>query len=170
MSKILKVKARQVFDSRGNPTIEAEVYVKNNSASAICPSGASTGQHEAVELRDGGNNYWGKGVYKAVSNVNDIIAKELKGQSIFDQEKIDKQMISMDGTMIQIKILELSEVMKATRLSRSTIYKRMRKGTFPDQIKLGESERGERKVVWLESEIEGWLKERISASRQIKGA
>ena len=73
----------------------------------------------------------------------------------------------MDGTMIQIKILELSEVMKATRLSRSTIYKRMREGTFPDQIKLGESERGERKVVWLESEIEGWLKERISASRQI---
>ena len=76
----------------------------------------------------------------------------------------------MDGTMIQIKILELSEVMKATRLSRSTIYKRMREGTFPDQIKLGESERGERKVVWLESEIEGWLKERISASRLVKGA
>ena len=61
--------------------------------------------------------------------------------------------------MIQIKILELSEVMKATRLSRSTIYKRMREGTFPDQIKLGESERGERKVVWLESDIEGWLTE-----------
>ena len=76
----------------------------------------------------------------------------------------------MDGTMIQIKILELSEVMKATRFSRSTIYKRMREGTFPDQIKLGESERGERKVVWLESDIEGWLEERISASRQIKGA
>ena len=72
--------------------------------------------------------------------------------------------------MIQIKILELSEVMKATRLSRSTIYKRMREGTFPDQIKLGESERGERKVVWLESDIEGWLKERISTSRQIKEA
>ena len=72
--------------------------------------------------------------------------------------------------MIQIKILELSEVMKVTRLSRSTIYKRMREGTFPDQIKLGESERGERKVVWRESEIEGWLKERISASRQINGA
>ena len=67
----------------------------------------------------------------------------------------------MDETMIQIKILELSEVMKATRLSRSTIYKRMREGTFPDQIKLGESERGERKVVWLESDIEGWLEERI---------
>ena len=76
----------------------------------------------------------------------------------------------MDETMIQIKILELSEVMKATRLSRSTIYKRMREGTFPDQIKLGESERGERKVVWLESDVEGWLKERISASHQIKGA
>ena len=76
----------------------------------------------------------------------------------------------MDGTMIQIKILELSEVMKATRLSRSTIYKRMREGTFPDQIKLGESEKGERKVVLLESDIEGWLKERISASCQMKEA
>ena len=99
MAKIKKVKGRQVFDSRGNPTVEVEIYSdKDLCASAMVPSGASTGQYEAVELRDGGNDYYGKGVYKAVSNVNDIIAKELKGQSIFDQEKIDKQMISMDGT------------------------------------------------------------------------
>ena len=99
MSVIDKIIARQIFDSRGNPTIEVDVITNNGVVGrAAVPSGASTGQHEAVELRDGGNNYYGKGVYKAVSNVNDIIAKELKGQSIFDQEKIDKQMISMDGT------------------------------------------------------------------------
>ncbi|MEC9108549.1 MAG: phosphopyruvate hydratase [Bacteroidota bacterium] len=99
MSVIDKIIARQIFDSRGNPTIEVDVITNNGVVGrAAVPSGASTGQHEAVELRDGGNNYCGKGVYKAVSNVNDIIAKELKGQSIFDQEKIDKQMISMDGT------------------------------------------------------------------------
>ena len=99
MSVIDKIIARQIFDSRGNPTIEVDVITNNGVVGrAAVPSGASTGQHEAVEIRDGGNNYSGKGVYKAVSNVNDIIAKELKGQSIFDQEKIDKQMISMDGT------------------------------------------------------------------------
>ena len=95
MSVIDKIIARQIFDSRGNPTIEVDVITNNGVVGrAAVPSGASTGQHEAVELRDGGNNYCGKGVYKAVSNVNDIIAKELKGQSVFDQEKIDKQMIS----------------------------------------------------------------------------
>ena len=99
MSVIDKIIARQIFDSRGNPTIEVDVITnKGVIGRAAVPSGASTGQHEAVELRDAGNDYCGKGVYKAVSNVNDIIAKELKGQSIFDQEKIDKQMISMDGT------------------------------------------------------------------------
>jgi len=71
MSKILKVKARQVFDSRGNPTVEAEVYIKNNSASAICPSGASTGTFEAFEKRDKNNKrYLGKSVFSAVNLVN----------------------------------------------------------------------------------------------------
>ena len=99
MPVIDKIIARQIFDSRGNPTIEVDVItISGVLGRAAVPSGASTGQYEAVELRDGGNDYYGKGVYKAVSNVNDIIAKELKGQSIFDQEKIDKQMISMDGT------------------------------------------------------------------------
>ena len=99
MPVIDKIIARQIFDSRGNPTIEVDVItISGVLGRAAVPSGASTGQYEAVELRDGGNDYYGKGVYKAVSNVNDIIAKELKGQSIFDQEKIDKQMISIDGT------------------------------------------------------------------------
>ena len=82
MSKILKVKARQVFDSRGNPTVEAEVYTKNNSATAICPSGASTGTYEAFEKRDKNNKrYLGKSVLNAVNLVNSKISKKLKGQS-----------------------------------------------------------------------------------------
>ena len=99
MSKILKVKARQVFDSRGNPTVEAEVYIKNNSASAICPSGASTGTFEAFEKRDKNNKrYLGKSVLSAVNLVNTKISKKLKGQSIHNQERIDALLINLDGT------------------------------------------------------------------------
>ncbi len=99
MSKILKVKARQVFDSRGNPTVEAEVFTRNNSASAICPSGASTGTFEAFEKRDTKNKrYLGKSVLTAVSLVNTKISKKLKGQSIHNQERIDTLLINLDGT------------------------------------------------------------------------
>ena len=77
MSKILKVKARQIFDSRGNPTVEAEVFTKRNSASAICPSGASTGTYEAFEKRDKNNRkYLGKSVLSAVSIINKKISKK----------------------------------------------------------------------------------------------
>ena len=99
MSKILKVRARQVFDSRGNPTVEAEVYSKNLSMSAICPSGASTGSYEAFEKRDKNNKrYLGKSVLNAVYLVNTKISKKLKGQNIHDQEKIDLLLIKLDGT------------------------------------------------------------------------
>ena len=99
MSKILKVKARQVFDSRGNPTIEAEVYIKNISTSAICPSGASTGTFEAFEKRDTNNKkYLGKSVLKAINLINTKISKKLKGQSIHNQERIDTLLINLDGT------------------------------------------------------------------------
>ena len=99
MSKILKVKARQVFDSRGNPTVEAEVFSKNNSAKAICPSGASTGTFEAFEKRDKKNNkYLGKSVLTAVGLINKIISKKLRGQNIHNQERIDALMINLDGT------------------------------------------------------------------------
>ena len=99
MSKILKVKARQVFDSRGNPTVEAEVYTKNLSASAICPSGASTGTYEAFEKRDKNNKkYLGKSVLKAVELVNSKISKKLKGQNVHNQERIDTLLINLDGT------------------------------------------------------------------------
>ena len=100
MAKIKKIKGRQVFDSRGNPTIEAEVYSDNgNHALAIIPSGASTGTHEAFELRDKENkNYLGKSVFKAVENIIGPIAKTLNNIDINDQAKIDKTLIDLDGT------------------------------------------------------------------------
>ncbi len=99
MSIILDIHARQIFDSRGNPTIEVDVVTENGVLGrAAVPSGASTGEHEAVELRDGGDDYMGKGVLKAVNNVNDIIAEELIGFSVLDQNTIDNVMIELDGT------------------------------------------------------------------------
>ncbi len=100
MSKIKKVFARQIFDSRGNPTVEVDVITENGILGrAAVPSGASTGEHEAVELRDGGKKYHGKGVVNAVNNVNNIITSEVIGLSVFEQNKIDKLMISIDGTL-----------------------------------------------------------------------
>lgn len=100
MSKIKSVYAREVLDSRGNPTIEVEVTTECGAfASAIVPSGASTGVHEAVELRDGDKNrYLGLGTEKAVKNVNEIIAKELIGKEVTNQREIDETMIALDGT------------------------------------------------------------------------
>jgi len=99
MSKILKIRAHQVFDSRGNPTIEAKVYSKKLSSSAICPSGASTGTYEAFEKRDNTNKkYLGKSVLKAVNLVNTKISKKLAGISIHDQTRIDTILINLDGT------------------------------------------------------------------------
>lgn len=99
MSIIIKVHARQILDSRGNPTIEVDVVTENGVLGrAAVPSGASTGEHEAVELRDGGKNYMGKGVLKAVDNVNSKIAPELLGISVFEQNHIDQTMIELDGT------------------------------------------------------------------------
>jgi len=99
MSIIIKVHARQILDSRGNPTVEVDVITENGILGrAAVPSGASTGEHEAVELRDGGKAYMGKGVLKAVENVNATIASELVGMSVFEQNAIDKMMIELDGT------------------------------------------------------------------------
>ncbi len=109
MSIILSVHARQIFDSRGNPTVEVDVITENGILGrAAVPSGASTGEHEAVELRDGGNAYMGKGVLQAVKNVNEIIASELLGTSVFEQEEIDQIMdklisdsLTLDGISIE---------------------------------------------------------------------
>ena len=105
MSIIIDIHARQIFDSRGNPTIEVDVTTENGYVGrAAVPSGASTGEHEAVELRDGGNAYMGKGVMKAVEHVNGKIAGTLLGISVFDQEEIDRIMIELDGTKNKSKL------------------------------------------------------------------
>jgi enolase len=105
MSIIINIHARQIFDSRGNPTVEVDVTTENGvMGRAAVPSGASTGEHEAVELRDGGKAYMGKGVLKAVENVNQIIAQELLGVSVFEQNTIDQLMIDLDGTPNKSKL------------------------------------------------------------------
>ena len=100
MSKITNIKAHQVFDSRGIPTIESEIYLDDGTkTSAIVPSGASTGSHEAFELRDIDNKqYLGKSVLKAIEKVNGEISKALIGFDVEDQKKIDKTLIELDGT------------------------------------------------------------------------
>ena len=99
MTKIKRIIARQIFDSRGNPTVETDVITTNNIVGrAAVPSGASTGEHESVELRDGNLNYMGKSVFNAVENVNKLISAELLGLSVLDQELIDNKMIKLDNT------------------------------------------------------------------------
>ena len=144
MSKILKVKARQVFDSRGNPTIEAEVYIKNNSASAICPSGASTGTYEAFEKRDQNNKrYLGKSVLSTVNLINTKISKKLKGHNIHNQERIDVLMINLDGTKqktnlganailaVSMAVKKLSAKVKKIPLYKSFLTKKNFKLPYP---------------------------------------
>ena len=131
MSKIIKVKARQVFDSRGNPTIEAEVFTKNNSAKAICPSGASTGTYEAFEKRDKNNKkFLGKSVLGAIASVNSKISKKLKGENVHNQERIDSIMINLDGTKQKTKlgansILAVSMAAKklSAKINKLPLYK-----------------------------------------------
>ena len=131
MSKILKVKARQVYDSRGNPTVEAEVYSKNLSASAICPSGASTGSYEAFEKRDIKNKkYLGKSVLNTVNIINTKISKKLKGKSVHDQTRIDIILINLDGTRQKSNlganaILAVSMAAKklSAKINKTPLYK-----------------------------------------------
>ena len=105
MTKIKNIVSRQIFDSRGNPTVETDVITTNNIIGrAAVPSGASTGEHESVELRDELDSYMGKSVFNAVKNVNEIISKELNNLSIFDQELIDEKMIKLDGTNNKSKL------------------------------------------------------------------
>ena len=105
MTKIKNIVARQIFDSRGNPTVETDVITSNGVLGrASVPSGASTGQHEAVELRDETKDFMGKSVFRAVKNVNESIFKELKNLSVFDQELIDSKMIELDNTANKSKL------------------------------------------------------------------
>ena len=105
MSTILNIHARQILDSRGNPTVEVDIITESGILGrAAVPSGASTGEYEAVELRDGGKDYMGKAVKKAVANVNNTIAPQLIGTSVLEQEKIDRKMIDLDGTPNKSKL------------------------------------------------------------------
>ena len=132
MSLIIDVHARQILDSRGNPTIEVDVLTENGALGrAAVPSGASTGAHEAVELRDNDKSkYMGKGVLKAVANVNDIIAKELQGVDVFEQNAIDALMIELDGTENKGKLganailgVSLAVAKAAAQESRQPLYR-----------------------------------------------
>ncbi len=131
MSKITKVVARQVFDSRGNPTVEAEVFSNNLSSSSICPSGASTGTFEAYEKRDRNRkDYNGKSVFTAVKIINSIISKKLMNQNVHNQEKIDHILINLDGTKQKTKLgansmLAVSMAVKklSSKIKKIPLYK-----------------------------------------------
>ena len=144
MSRITKIVGRQVFDSRGNPTVEAEVFSQNISAKAICPSGASTGSYEAYEKRDKNNKkYMGKSVFKTVKLINDKIFKKIKNQNVHNQEKIDHILIKLDGTKqkknlgangmlaVSIAVKKLSAKIKKKPLFKTFLVKNNFKLPFP---------------------------------------
>ena len=131
MSVITKIHARQILDSRGNPTVEVDVTTeKGYFGRAAVPSGASTGEHEAVELRDGGSSFMGKGVSNAVKNVNNILSEAILGMSVFSQAEIDKKMIDLDGTPNKSKLgansilgISLAVAKAAAAESKISLYK-----------------------------------------------
>ena len=131
MSVITKIHARQILDSRGNPTVEVDVTTeKGYFGRAAVPSGASTGEHEAVELRDGGSSFMGKGVSNAVKNVNNILSEAVLGMSVFSQAEIDKKMIDLDGTPNKAKLgansilgISLAVAKAAAAESQISLYK-----------------------------------------------
>jgi enolase len=124
-SNITKIRSRWILDSRGNPTVETDVFCREIWARAIVPSGASTGEAEALELRDGGKAFLGKGVMKAVQNVNDILGSKLLNFDVLDQEKLDAEMIAIDGTENKGNLganAILSVSMAAARLNKKPLY------------------------------------------------
>ncbi|MGV8171778.1 MAG: phosphopyruvate hydratase [Candidatus Woesearchaeota archaeon] len=126
--KVTKLFARQVLDSRGNPTIEVEAYFNDVKASAIVPSGASTGKYEALELRDGKKEYLGKSVMNAVNNVNNIISKKIIGMDLLDQKSLDNALIALDGTKNKSKLganAILGVSMAVCRLAASVKQKKL---------------------------------------------
>jgi len=130
VSNITKIRGRQILDSRGNPTVEVDIFSGDIMGRAAVPSGASTGEYEAVELRDGGDKYLGKSVTKAVKNVNNIISKELVGKSCNDQAGIDQFLIDLDGTNNKSNLganailgVSLACAHLASKISNEPLYK-----------------------------------------------
>ncbi|MFH1439921.1 MAG: phosphopyruvate hydratase [Candidatus Woesearchaeota archaeon] len=134
--RITKIKAREILDSRGNPTVEAEVYTRSGMAYGRVPSGASTGIHEALELRDGDKRrYGGKGVLKAVNNINTLINKRLRGMDVRDPKKIDQVMLDLDGTVNKSKLganailsVSLASASLLAKLQNKQLYSILGKG------------------------------------------
>ena len=139
MSKIKSVKGRQVFDSRGNPTVEAEIILQDETiGTSIVPSGASTGRYEAHELRDKNNDYLNKSVFDAVKNINDKIAKALQNKDSINQSEIDKILISLDGTENKsnlgansILAVSIANLKAAAKFSRKEIYEYIKNENTP---------------------------------------
>ena len=139
MAKIINVKGRQVFDSRGNPTVEAEVILQDGSVgTSIVPSGASTGRYEAHELRDKNKDYLNKSVFDAVNNINDKISKSLINKNSINQNEIDKILINLDGTENKSNIganailaVSIANLKAAAKFSKKEIYRYINKETKP---------------------------------------
>ena len=139
MAKIINVKGRQVFDSRGNPTVEAEVILQDGSVgNAIVPSGASTGRYEAHELRDKNKDYLNKSVFDAVNNINNKISKSLINKNSINQNEIDKILINLDGTENKSNIganailaVSIANLKAAAKFSKKEIYRYINKETKP---------------------------------------
>ena len=140
MSIIKSVKGRQVFDSRGNPTVEAEITLQDGiSGRSIVPSGASTGRYEAHELRDKNNEYLNKSVYDAVKNINDKISKSLINKDSLNQSDIDKTLINLDGTENKSKMganailaVSIANLKAAAKYSKKEIYTYINKEAKPN--------------------------------------
>ena len=139
MAKIINVKGRQVFDSRGNPTVEAEVILQDGSVgTSIVPSGASTGRYEAHELRDKNKDYLNRSVFDAVNNINDKISKSLINKNSINQNEIDKILINLDGTENKSNIganailaVSIANLKAAAKFSKKEIYRYINKETKP---------------------------------------
>ena len=139
MSKIKYVKGRQVFDSRGNPTVEAEIILENGLIGrSIVPSGASTGRYEAHELRDKNKEYLNKSVFDAVNNINSKISKSLINKNSSDQKAIDKILINLDGTDNKsnlganaILAVSIANLKVSAKLENKEIYKYLKNKTDP---------------------------------------
>ena len=145
MSTIKEILAREILDSRGNPTVESEIKLTNGVVARACvPSGASTGEHEAIELRDNDKNrYLGKGVRGAVNNVNSIIAPLLRGQDIYNQKEIDMKMINKDGTPNKsvlganaILSVSIAALRAAAKSKNIYVYKHLSEQIFPTKLSL----------------------------------
>ena len=142
MSKIKSVKGRQVFDSRGNPTVEAEVILHDETiGTSIVPSGASTGRYEAHELRDKNNDYLNKSVFDAVKNINNKISKELQNKDSTNQSEIDKTLINLDGSENKsnlgansILAVSIANLKAAAKFSRKEIYEYIKNEIKPLSI------------------------------------